>query len=81
MGKYDSTLETLNVLKFLREIKKKTKCRFRQNYVDDVMRKLDEIRTEKGLANNDTTFVGMHYRGGDYIPHLQGNHGDKFKVD
>lgn len=55
--------------------------RFKQNYVDDVMKTLEEIRKNQHLqSNNETIFIGMHYRGGDYIPHLEGNHGSNFKV-
>ncbi|KRT80115.1 hypothetical protein AMK59_6377 [Oryctes borbonicus] len=57
----------------------KKELRFKSKYVEDVMKTFEKIRSEHHLQSNDTVFVGMHYRGGDYIPHLEGNHGTKFK--
>ncbi|GJQ82232.1 hypothetical protein Trydic_g19433 [Trypoxylus dichotomus] len=56
----------------------KKELRFKSKYVDDVTKKLEKIRLDN-LQGNDTVFVGMHYRGGDYIPHLEANHGNKFQ--
>ncbi|XP_018321724.1 galactoside 2-alpha-L-fucosyltransferase 2-like isoform X2 [Agrilus planipennis] len=53
--------------------------RFKPEYVNEVYTNLKSLKSTYYKENDDVVFVGMHYRGTDYVPHIRKYLHEKFE--